>query len=88
MSAVTHLRYPAVTEWPNQDLFWPDDRRWFAATDVDFWSVYVGGAPDFIDQLASTGPFRPSARSSSSAASSRFRTDHPTVGRRSTRQSA
>jgi len=52
VTAVEHLRYPDLPEWRNPDLFWPDDRRWFAATDVDFWSVYVGGDHDFIDQLA------------------------------------
>ena len=42
--------------WRNPDLFWPDDRRWFAGTDVDFWSVYVGGDDDFIAELASRVP--------------------------------
>ena len=31
-------------DWRNPDLFWPDDRRWFIATDVDFWSLYIGGS--------------------------------------------
>jgi hypothetical protein len=56
VSAVTELRYPGVVEWRNPDLFWPDDRRWFAATDVDFWSVYVGGDDDFLGQLATSVP--------------------------------
>ena len=36
--------------------FWPDDRRWFAATDVDFWSLYIAGDQSFITQLASDVP--------------------------------
>ena len=36
----------------NPDLFWPTDRSWFAATDVDFWSLYVGGSTAFTSELA------------------------------------
>jgi hypothetical protein len=39
VSAVTDLRQPDSSDWRNPDLFWPDDRRWFVATDVDFWSL-------------------------------------------------
>ena len=40
VSAVTQLRYPDSSgEWRNPDLYWPADRRWFVATDVDFWSL-------------------------------------------------
>ena len=57
VSAVTQLRYPPPTnEWRNPDLLWPDDRRWFVATDVDFWSLYIGGDDDFIAALASNVP--------------------------------
>jgi hypothetical protein len=57
VSAVTELRHPDPVEvWRNPDLFWPDDRRWFAATDVDFWSVYVGGDNDLIAELAEAVP--------------------------------
>lgn len=38
------------------DLWWPADRRWFVATDTDFWSLYVGGADALIDELASSVP--------------------------------
>jgi hypothetical protein len=40
------------------DLFWPDDRRWFIATDVDFWSLYIGGDHDFITEVARSVPTR------------------------------
>lgn len=57
MSAVAELRYPdSPTEWRNPDLFWPDDRRWFVATDVDFWSLYVGGDERFIAELSDSVP--------------------------------
>ncbi len=52
VTAVTGLRYPDDDGWRNPDLFWPEDRRWFVATDVDFWSLYVGGQNSFIRELA------------------------------------
>lgn len=51
LSALVGLRYPDVDDWKNPDLFWPDDRSWFAATDVDFWSLYVGGTAAFASEL-------------------------------------
>jgi hypothetical protein len=54
--AVTNLRYPDGDDWRNPDLFWPDDRRWFVATDVDFWSLYVGGPGGFIAEVANAAP--------------------------------
>ena len=45
-------------EWRNPDLYWPDDRRWFVATDVDFWSLYIGGDKDFIAELTTSVPTR------------------------------
>lgn len=38
------------------DLWWPDDRRWFVATDTDFWSLYVGGDEALIAELAASVP--------------------------------
>lgn len=56
-SAVGGLRYPdSPTEWRNPDLCWPDDRRWFVATDVDVWSLYVGGDDGFIAELSDRVP--------------------------------
>lgn len=51
VAAVDTLRYPGFDGWRNPDLFWPDDRQWFVATDVDFWSLYVAGDDDFITAL-------------------------------------
>jgi hypothetical protein len=58
VTAVTQLTYPGLNGWRNPDLFWPDDRRWFVATDVDFWSLYIGGDHDFITDLARHVPTR------------------------------
>lgn len=51
LSALGGLRYPDDDGWRNPDLFWPD-RSWFAATDVDFWSLYVGGSTEFTSELS------------------------------------
>lgn len=59
VSAATRLNDPGSTSkvtWRNPDRFWPDDRRWFVATDADFWSLYVGGDHDFITELAHNVP--------------------------------
>lgn len=58
LRAMTQLRHPDGDDWHNPDLFWPDDRRWFVATDVDFWSLYIGGASGFIAELAESVPTR------------------------------
>ncbi len=31
--------------------WWPEDRQWFAATEIDFPWSYVGGSADLIDSL-------------------------------------
>lgn len=54
--AVSRLRHPDGDDWRNPDLFWPDDRRWFVATDVDFWSLYIGGRSGFVAELADSVP--------------------------------
>ncbi len=56
LDAVTALRYPDTDGWRNPDLMWPGDRTWFIATDVDFWSLYVGGSERFIAELAQDLP--------------------------------
>jgi hypothetical protein len=52
LSGLVGLRYPDDDGWKNPDLLWPDDRSWFAATDVDFWSLYVGGSNEFTSELS------------------------------------
>lgn len=58
VTAVTGLRHPDGDGWRNPDLFWPDDQSWFVATDVDFWSLYIGGSLGFITELAGSLPTR------------------------------
>ncbi len=53
VAAVAGIEDPSTPgRWHQPDLVWPDDRRWFVATDVDFWSLYVGGDGDLISGLA------------------------------------
>lgn len=55
--AASDLREPGAPErWQRPDLVWPDDRAWFVATDVDFWSLYVGGTASFVDDLIGAVP--------------------------------
>lgn len=57
VSAATKLRNSASADaWQRPDLFWPDDRSWFVATDVDFWALFVGGDDDFLAELADRVP--------------------------------
>lgn len=52
VAAATQLSEPgSPSVWLHPDLFWPDDRQWFVATDVDFWSLYIGGDREFITEL-------------------------------------
>lgn len=37
VTTATELQHPGDDGWLNLDLFWPDDRQGFIATDVDFW---------------------------------------------------
>lgn len=57
VAAATRLSEPGSPDlWRHPDLFWPDDRRWFVATDVDFWSLYVGGDHDLVADLIASVP--------------------------------
>jgi hypothetical protein len=40
------------------DLWWPDDRAWFVATDTDLSWLYVGGPKDCINNVAAALPDR------------------------------
>lgn len=37
--------------WQSANLWWPDDRVWFIATEIDLMSTYVGGTRACIDAL-------------------------------------
>jgi hypothetical protein len=56
LAAVSAMKYPGFDGWRNPDLVWPDDRSWFVATDVDFWSLYVGGSRQFLADLERNVP--------------------------------
>lgn len=52
VASVGQLRGPGLSSsWRHPDLFWPADRSWFVATDVDFWSLYVAGSVRFVTRL-------------------------------------
>lgn len=53
VAAVVGLAWPGKTgQFLRPDLWWPDDRRWFIGTDVDFWRLYVGGDTSFTAKVA------------------------------------
>jgi hypothetical protein len=55
--AATDIVDPAAPdEWQRPDLFWPDDRAWFVATDVDFYSLYIGGTHELTSDIAMNVP--------------------------------
>lgn len=57
VSAATELREPGHGDrWQRPDLFWPDDRSWHVATDVDFWSLYVAGSERFVSAIVDAVP--------------------------------
>lgn len=37
--------------WAPPNLWWPDDRAWFVASEIDFSWTYVGGTKDCIDEV-------------------------------------
>lgn len=51
VAGVTELREPTHDPWHEPDLWWPADQAWSIASDVDFWSLYVGGTEAFVDDL-------------------------------------
>src|SRR4051794_23828781 len=53
--------------WQSPNLWWPDDRAWCVASEVDFRSTYLGGADELIarvrrDPRLEALPVRPSGR--------------------------
>lgn len=57
VAAVAELREPGFpVRWQRPDLFWPDDGAWHVATDVDVWSLYVGGTGRFVTDLVAAVP--------------------------------
>lgn len=56
VGAVGGFEYPGTDGWRNPDLWWPDDRSWFVATDVDMWSLFVAGTTEFVTGVAEAVP--------------------------------
>jgi hypothetical protein len=47
-AATALIGYP-TRQTPN--LWWPDDRAWYIATDIDLTTTYIGGSLRFIDRI-------------------------------------
>jgi hypothetical protein len=43
--------------WDSPNLWWPEDRNWCVATDIDLNSTYLGGSEDCIEALCSDSRF-------------------------------
>ena len=44
----------ALTGYPTHqtpNLWWPDDRAWYLATDIDLTSTYIAGSLPFIERV-------------------------------------
>ena len=48
LSAVTSFH---VNLWDSPNIWWPEDRKWCIATDIDLDSTYVGGSEACIESL-------------------------------------
>jgi hypothetical protein len=47
-----------MTQWPwrqSPNLWWPADRAWCVATEIDFDSTVVGGSRGLVDQILASG---------------------------------
>jgi hypothetical protein len=56
IAAVTEsVEYPPFFQSAN--LWWPDDRAWCVATEIDFSWSYLGGTADCIQDVANSGEF-------------------------------
>jgi hypothetical protein len=60
LSAATKIGYWATPTWflhQSPNLFWPADRAWCAATEIDFDSTLVGGSAQLIQTILDTPTF-------------------------------
>ena len=58
LQAAPSISEPGDRRLQVPDLWWPDDRRWFVATDTDLDWTYVGGSALFIAELIEALPGR------------------------------
>jgi hypothetical protein len=49
LEAVTSFRWGL--SWQSPNLWWPDDRAWCVATEIDLPETYVGGSPACIERI-------------------------------------
>jgi hypothetical protein len=54
LPAAASIRDPGATRLQVPDLWWPDDRQWFVATDTDLDWTYAGGSQAFINEIAAS----------------------------------
>ncbi len=58
VDAVTTIREPGGAGLQVTDLWWPDDRSWFVATDTDLDWTYLAGTHAFVADLTAAFPDR------------------------------
>ena len=58
LRAAASISEPGDRRLQVPDLWWPDDRRWFVATDTDLDWTYVGGSTAFVAELVEAFPGR------------------------------
>jgi hypothetical protein len=57
IGASTHWQGKSWFEPESPNLWWPDDRAWCVATEIDLDSTYVGGSATMIRELLSDSRF-------------------------------
>lgn len=71
----------AAEPWEQSaNLWWPDDRAWCVATDLDFKSTYIGGAQPLINALLRDDTLEPN-QGVGMAGGRRCRRGHATLQR-------
>ncbi|MDZ7676030.1 MAG: hypothetical protein U5K30_13310 [Acidimicrobiales bacterium] len=58
LDAASRIRRPDGAGLQYPDLWWPDDRNWFIATDTDLAWTYVGGSRAMVADVAEAFPDR------------------------------
>lgn len=58
IQAAACITEPGASRLQVPDLWWPDDRSWFVATDTDLDWIYVGGSQGFITEVIEAHPGR------------------------------
>lgn len=54
LEAAAGMGWQVSADWfdpQSPNLFWPDERAWLVATEIDLDSTYVGGSADLVDAL-------------------------------------